>query len=311
MDGIFLRKKFNPWLVLLFLCGLFLIGLYVVFSITDSGPSGVLTFLVVGVSMCLVVIPSWLLNAGAFIHVDEESIKAKYHWFGKIDCKISEVEFAGAQINTLVIQLKDGKCHTITGIENSWEIAADIRNKITFVPTEQPEKLIEKVKALNTSRKGGLICVCVGYVLMFVIVFVTVFLTGERELYEFGKVDWIIFAGMCVTEIATIIATLYFALKTGRKNLPIEMLQYTIRRTIIETRPLSPGFVIAVYSDVNYTGRITLFGYSDNDSVYYLVQELDAEYNLVRGYESDTYESQDELPDGFEELVDITKKVLH
>lgn len=312
MEGMFLRKKFNVWLFLLFLCGLAFIGMYIFLNIVDpTATSKLLTFLIVGIMICLVVIPSWLLNSGAFIHIDEDSIKAKYHWFGKIDCKLSDVVFAVARVNTLIIQLKDGKTHTIMGIENSWPLASIIRRNMSFEVTEQPETLNEKLNNLKANKKNGLIYVCSGVALMFVIIFITVFLTGEREIHEFSNIDWTIFAIMLATEIATAVATFYFAGKTGKNNIPIEKLQYEIQRRIIETQPLLPGFVIAVYTDENYTGRITLFGYPNVSAVYYSVQAFASDYTLFRAYTSDVYDSQEELPANFETLIDITEKVLH
>lgn len=312
MEGMFLRKKFNGWLFLLFACGLFFIGLYIFPNIVDpEATSELLTFLIFGVLIILVVIPSWLLNYGAFIRIDENSIKAKYHWFGKIDCKLSDVIFAVARVNTLIIQLKDGKTHTIMGVENSWPLASLIRRNMSFDVTEQPETLNEKLNNLKSAKKKGLIYVCSGLALMFINIFFTVFLTGEREMHEFSNIDWTIFAIMGAIEIATVIITFYFASKTGKNNIPIEKLRYTIQRRIIETQPLLPGFVIAIYTDENYTGRITLFGYPNDSAVYYSVQEFASDYTLFRAYTSDVYGSHEELPADFETLIDITEKVLH
>ena len=312
MEGVFLRKKFNVWLFLLFACGLFFIGLYFFFNITDPTATGeTLTFLIMGILIILVVIPSWLLNYGAFIHVDEDSIKAKYHWFGKIDCKLSDVTFAMPQVNTLIIQLKDGKTHTIMGVENPWHLAYVIRRNMHFESTEQPEMLIEKLNNLMSAKKKGLVYVCFGVALMFINIFVAVFLTGEREMHQFSNGDWTIFIVMCAIEIITVIATFYLTQKTGKNNVPIEKLKYEIKRRIIETQPLLPGFVIAVYTDENYMGRITLFGYPNDNAVYYSVQEFASDYTLFRAYTSDVYNSQEELPTDFEGLIDITNKVLH
>lgn len=309
---MFLRKKFNIWLFLLFACGLLFIGLYIFLNIVDPGAtSELLTFLIMGILIILVVIPSWLLNFGAFIHIDDDSIKAKYHWFGKIDCKLSDVTFAVARVNTLIIQLKDGKTHTIMGVENSWPLASMIRRNMSFGVTEQPEVLMEKLNTLKSAKKKGLIYVCSGVALMFIIIFITAFLTGEREMHEFSNIDWTLFAIMVATEIATAVATFYFAGKTGKNNIPIEKLQYEIQRRNIETQPLLPGFVIAVYTDENYTGRITLFGYPNDSAVYYSVQEFTSDYTLFRAYTSDVYSSQEELLADFETLIDITDKVLH
>lgn len=312
MKGRFLRKKFNIWLFLLFLCGLAFIGLYIFLNIVDPvATNELLTFLIVGIMICLVVIPSWLLNLGAFIRIDDDSIKAKYHWFGKIDCKLSDVTFAVARVNTLIIQLKDGKTHTIMGIENSWPLASFIRRNMSFEITEQPEELMKKLNNLRATKKKGLIYVCSGVALMFIIIFITVFLTGEREMHEFSNIDWTIFAIMVVAEIATVIATFYFAGKTGKNNVPIEKLQYSIQRRIIETQPLLPGNAIKVFTDENYTVRITFFGYPNEDSVYYAVQEFASDYTLFKSYESEIFENIEQLQGGFEALIDITDKVLH
>lgn len=306
---MFLRKKFNIWLFLLFACGLFFIGLYIFLNIVDPGvTSELLTFLIMGILIILVVIPSWLLNFGAFIHIDEDSIKAKYHWFGKIDCKLSDVTFAVARVNTLIIQLKDGKTHTIMGVENSWPLASMIRRNMSFGVTEQPEVLMEKLNNLKSAKKKGLIYVCCGLVLMFINIFITVFLTGEREMHEFSKIDWIIFAVMCVVEFATVVITFYFANKTGKKNVPIEKLKYDIRRSIIETKPLVFGCILKVYTDYDCTGRIVVFGYPNDETVYYIMQEFASDYSLFKSYESEIYENMDELLVDIGELIDITDK---
>ena len=306
---MFLRKKFNIWLFLLFACGLFFIGLYIFLNIVDpESTSELLTFLIMGILIILVVIPSWLLNFGAFIHIDEDSIKAKYHWFGKIDCKLSDVTFAVARVNTLIIQLKDGKTHTIMGVENSWPLASMIRRNMSFEVTEQPEVLMEKLNTLKSAKKKGLIYVCCGLVLMFINIFITVFLTGEREMHEFSKIDWIIFAVMCVVEFATVVITFYFANKTGKKNVPIEKLKYDIRRSIIETKPLVFGCILKVYTDYDCTGRIVVFGYPNDEKVYYIMQEFVSDYSLFKSYESEIYENMDELLVDIGELIDITDK---
>ena len=311
MEGVFLRKKFNIWLFLLFLCGLAFIGMYIFLNIVDPEATiELLTFFIAGIVIILVVIPSWLWNWGAFIRIDEVTIKAKYHWFGKIDCELSDVVYAEARVNTLIIQLKDGKTHTIMGVANPWPLASVIRRNMSFDVAKQPDALMEELDKLKATKKKGLIRVCSGIAFMFIIIFITVFLTGEKEIHEFSSMDWTIFAIMGAAEIATVIATFYFAQKTGKSNIPIEKLQYTIKRKIMETQPLLPGFVLAVYTDDD-TVRITIYGYPHQSDVYFLVQELDSEYNLVRVYLSDTYESQEELPEDFASLIDITNKFVH
>ena len=180
-----------------------------------------------------------------------------------------------------------------------------------FDVAEQPETLIEELNNLKSSKKKGLIYVCSGLALMFINIFITVFLTGEREMHEFSKTDWTVFAIMGVIEIATVIATFYFATKAGKNNIPIEKLHYEIQRRIIETQPLLPGNVIKVFADENYTGRIILYGYPNQSSVYYTVQKFASDYTFFKSYESEIFENVEQLADGFEALIDITEKVLH
>ena len=56
--------------------------------------------------------------------------------------------FVLTQINTLIIQLKDGKCHTIMGILNSLELASMIRRNMSFEAAKHPEALIESFMML-------------------------------------------------------------------------------------------------------------------------------------------------------------------
>ena len=160
MEGVFLKKKFSIWLCLLFICGLFLIGLNVFLIVVDKEAAAEIPILLIfGILVCLGVVPFWFFNFGAYFRVEEDSVKAKYHWFGRIDCKLSDVTFVEAKVNTLILQLKSGETYTITGIANSWPLAALIRRKIPFTATEQPEVLMEELNQLKKFRKKRLIYV--------------------------------------------------------------------------------------------------------------------------------------------------------
>lgn len=312
MKGIFIRKNFNGWLLLQLLCGLSFIGMYIFFNVIDTTKNANVTliFLVIGILMCLTVISLWLLNYGAFFNVSEEFIQAKYHWFGKINCNLTDVDFALARVNTLIIQLKNGKVYTIGGIQNSWELCSFIRQNMNFDANVQPSKLIEELNELKSTRKKWFIYTCFALALMFINIFVTVFLTGERDFNEFSKTDWKIMTVMGAVECVTVIMTFWLALKTGKNNTPIERLNYYIPRTIIETKPLLPGNMLKVYTDRDYMERLTLFGFPNEDSVYYSVERIDGNYNLEKIFTSEIYEDIDHMPDGLEWLIDITERVL-
>ena len=114
MKGIFIRKKFIGPLGFMSICSIFLIGLYFFLPIINpEATKGSLSFFMMGVLLALVTIPSWTLNHGAFFHITEDAIRAKYHWFGKINCKLSDVTFVFPQINILTICLKEFHAHNL------------------------------------------------------------------------------------------------------------------------------------------------------------------------------------------------------
>ena len=74
MKGIFTRKKFFGPLGFMSICSIFLIGLYFFLPIiVHEAAKGSLSFLMMGVLLALVTIPSWTLNHGAFFHVTEDA----------------------------------------------------------------------------------------------------------------------------------------------------------------------------------------------------------------------------------------------
>ena len=308
MEGMFLRKKFNVWLFLLFLFGLAFIGMYIFLNIVDPEATGeILTFLIIGILICLVVIPSWFLNSGAFVQISEDSIKAKYHWFGKLNCKTDEIAFTLAQVNTLTILLKNGKRHIIMGVENAWPLASAIRQQIFTVEAEKPDTLLRKLEEVQAARKKKLYGVLVCVALMFANIFIAVLLTGGKEMYAFSNTDWMLFSTMGVVEILTVILTFYFAGQCGKQLLPIEHLKYRLKGAYIATTPLPVGIVKRVYTDANYIGRIVICGYPNDEAVYYCVQEFVGKYLLKTVETSEIYENEDNLPnEALSTFVDIS-----
>ena len=308
MDGIFIRKKTNIWLALFLLCGSFFVMLYVFLNMADSKATSELRILLmIGIICGLIAIPTMLLNHGAYIRIEENTVKAKYHWFGKLDCSIDEVEFVLPQINTLTILLKSGKRHIIMGVENSWELSDAIRRQGFELEKETPDSLRQKLFLAQAARKKELWWVLGGVVLIFVNIFIAVLLTGGRDLHEFSQLDWILFSVMGAVELLTLIGLFYAAQKCGKHLLPIEQLKHRLRGAVIATHPLPTNNIIAVYTDGNYTGRIVVCGYPNDESVYYCVQEIYGNFELETVHTSEIYESADELPeDGFSALIDMT-----
>ena len=310
-EARFLKKYF--WNVLCLVSGLILIGLFIFIGFADeeATPSNIMSGILFGAIILVFSTISLFFNFKAYLYIKDDRIKGKYHWFARIDCHVSDVAFAWAGINTLTIQLNKGKCHTIMGVENSHMLCAAIRSVMPFSISESAESLIEKLDETKTEKKKGLIYVCIGVVLMFVNIFATVFLTGEREMHDFSKTDWMIFSIMGALELATVIYTFYFARLTGKYNIPIEKLRYTIRRTVIETAPVYYENVIKVLTDTDRALRIIIKKSSFDEGICYVLEEFNDKWALEKQYVSDSFDSIDEMPEEFEFLTDITDKVLH
>ena len=312
MDGIFIRKKTNIWLVLLLLSGIFFVALYFFLNSVDSeATNALLTFLIIGILCGLLAIVAMLQNHGAYVHIEESSIRAKYNWFGKLNCKLDDVEFVLPQINTLTILLKNGKRHVIMGVEYSWDLSAAIRRQGFEIEKENPHALRQKLSQAQAIRKKELWWVLGGSVLLFVNIFIAVGLTGGRDLGEFRKLDWILFSIMGAMELLTLLGLFYTAQRCGKHLLPIEQLKYRLRGAIVATHPLPTNKTTAVYTDENYTGRIVVCGFPNDNGVYYCVQEIVGNFELETVHTSEIYDSIEQMPEeGFSELMDITQFVI-
>ena len=181
------------------------------------------------------------------------------------------------------------------------------QKNINFMAMEPPEALMEKLKAAKIARKRHLIALVVCLLMMFVNILIAVLLTGAKEFNEFGYTDWNIITVMGIIEIATVILCFCFADKSGKAKGRIEKLIFEIRKILIETSPLLPGYMLKVFTDENYSARITVFGYPNEKSVYFTIEGFDPNYTFLKIYESEIFENIDQLSNGFENFVEITE----
>ena len=143
--------------------------------------------------------------------------------------------------------------------------------------------------------------------MMFINIFIAVFLTGGRDIDEFGKSDIPVMLVMGLAEAVTVFFAFYHAQKVGALILNIQNADCDLRRAVIKASPLLPGNPIAVYADAEFTSRITLFGYSDCTSVYFSEEAFTPDRTLRKKYMSEIYEGTDsELSLLFDELIDIS-----
>ena len=267
-----------------------------------------LTGILFGAIICIFSIISLFFNLKAYFHIDKNHVQSKYHFFGRINCNLSDVLFVLGRNNTLMLQLKDGKCHTIMGIENAWYLATAIREQIFHIETASPDDLLSKLEIAQAAYKKKLLYTLGSVALMFVNIFIAVFLTGGKDMHTFTRTDWILFTIMGVLEILTVVFMFYFANQCGKHTFPIEQLKHQIKGAYIASAPLPAGNVKRIYTDANHTGRIVVCGYPNDKSVYYCVQEYIGNFILKTVHNSKIYDNEEVLAEDadFNILIDIT-----
>ena len=289
MEGIFHRK--TPWLAYL----LTLMGLF----------SLLMSTVIPGILCCFVGLTFFFFNHGAYLRVEGNCVRAKYHWFGWLHCSFEEIAFVYPQINTLTILLKNGKQHVIGGIMNSWEISDHLRRCIYAPETESAKVLRQELVQIQEARKKLLVQFIIGCMLMFANIFLGVVLTGGREMHQFYLRDWILFSIAAVAEVMTVIWTFVMASQCGKTMLPIVHLQFRLRSAAIAAAPRDN--VLRVYTDADVRWRLTVRGFPQDEGVYCVEESIGMDFRLEHYNTTEIYPTLEHIPEEFfERLIDIT-----
>ncbi len=309
MEGEFAKKKATPVLIFLLLCGLGMIGICCIRSLAGTALTAQMQKLLWGsVILCAAVIPIIFWNRGAYIRVEDNRISGRYHWFGRLDCGLDEVDFVSANMNTLIVTLKSGKRHTVMGVENSWDMFGTIQWKIHRLETETPDTLKQQLAQAKTARKKEMDRVLCGAVLLFAPIFLAAFLTDGKELGEFTSVDWVILGVMGALELALMTVLFWWADRCGKALLPTEQLEYRLRGAVLLAAPLPNNHIAAVYIDASHTERVVVCGFSGDESVYCMEQKITGDYKVETVHTSEIYDSCDDLPnERFAYLIEVTE----
>ena len=308
MDGVFTGKKRLILPIMCFVGGLIFVGIAIAMNVLDSSVNTDWPFLLIfGLAYTIGGVAMLLFNRGAALHVDEDRITARYHWFGRLDCDIDDIAFILPQLNTLRIRLKNGKQHVIMGIRNPWEVSTFVRRHGFALETEAPDVLHRQLEQIQKARKKELWWVIGLGVLMFANIFIAVLLTGARDMADFTDSDWTRFTIMGIIEALTFLGFFYAALRCGKYLLPMEEAKCRLQSAVIASHPLPVNNVVSVYTDENCSGRIVVCGFPNDEGVYYCVEQFSRDYTLQTVYTSEVYKNTEELPDdGFAPLIDIT-----
>ena len=246
-------------------------------------------------------------NRHASFRIEEGRIHARYHWFGKLDCSLDEVVFAYAQYMTLNILLKDGKRCAIACFVNAAEVCNEIQRQKFAIEQDSTDALRKQLNQIHLKRRREIYWVIAASVMLFANIFLAVWMTGGRELFEFSRRDWILFSIVAVIEAATLVGTFALACRGGRWMLDLAYLRHRLQGAAIVTQVLPSACMKAVYTDLEFNGRLVVCGLPNDGSLYYIVQEFDDDFHLTTTETSRFFDNDsDLLEDLSADLIDIT-----
>ena len=246
-------------------------------------------------------------NRQGYLQVERGRIHARYHWFGKLDCGLDEVVFSFSQNMTLNILCKDGKHYAIARLANAGELSNEIQRQILSMEQNSPNALKGELERIHERRRREILMVVAGCGMMFVNIFLTVWMTGGRELSVFTRQDWILFGIMATIEMGTVVGTFVFACQSGRRLVDLAYLRHRIQGAAIRTQVLPSACVKAVYTDPDYNGRLVVCEIPNDGSLYYVVQEFEDDVRLATTETSRFFDDESELMEELSlDLIDIT-----
>ena len=255
----------------------------------------------------VVVLLMITFNRRGYFRIEQGRIRARYHWFGRLDCSLDEVAFAYGQSMNLNILTKDGKHYAIAFLENAHELSNDIQRQISTREQESTDDLKNQLNQVLLKRRREICWVIACCVILFADIFLTVWMTGGRELSEFLRRDWILFSIMAAIEIGTLVWTFALACRSGRRLVDLAYLRYRLQGAAIMAQILPSACMKAVYTDPEFNGRLVVCGIPNDGSLYYVVQEFDDDFHLVTIETSRFFDvASDLLEDLSEDLIDIT-----
>ena len=303
MRGVFYNNK-NTFAIISIIVGVALTALFAArIFVGNESPKHTddLSFGIVRICFSLLPIAFGVLlllfNRGAYVTVTEDHISAKYNWNKKIMLYFNEISFVDSQPFTLSIRAKNGKRYSIIGLLNAHSICDVIRKKMPLEIDKaiNKEALLSEIQLLTAKRKKEITCLVISIILMFLNILLCVFLTGEKDTFDFTQNDWIIFTIFCVIEILIVIAIFYLCKISGEKLNILNEKNALLRKLVILTTPPLSGNLISSYMDSKFEIRTTVFGFPNSNDLYFCIEEVDWRFNLICTYRSPIYSDTEEF----------------
>ena len=144
MYGVFIRKRWG-------LCGWLLLGvgilLTILFSfllfedaVSPENKAGCRIILLLSLAAVVLCLIARQFNRGAFLHLGESGLTARFAWRTRLQCLYSDIAFCSCSGMTLTLRLKNGKRDTVPLLDSAAEICAELRKRIEPFRPELPDR---------------------------------------------------------------------------------------------------------------------------------------------------------------------------
>lgn len=315
MDGVFInQKRTRLYNIIGLVCGLFSVLLFTFVLIVDRSAAwdyvlfacGVIFFALIISILCGV---SLYVKKRAFIHMDEEHISAFCQYGLSLECKLTDVEWVTYGGAGLDIRLKNGKKYNLINLENAYQLGRFIVKRIPEppVPSRSKESLIAELSVMKRKRNREAIVALSGFVLLIPLVLVGSAVTGNAELHQFDSDDWRIFAILATVGILMVIVACVALRRAIAHIEELDVLRRTICQMVFQTTPLQPGNAIRVFAEY-YTlqpSRLTVYEVSGSEQVYYILEDMNQNFELEYVTRSAKYSDIDTLLEEIDHLLEV------
>ena len=315
MDGVFCKQGFTKiFNIAGLMSGVFLALLFGFFICTGELSTlddtiGSCFFVGFGIFISILCGISLYVNKKAYIHIDEQRISAFCHFGLSLECNLSDVSNVSYGGTGLNIQLKNGKKYNLMNLENAYQIGKHIQKRISVKPAISlgKDKLTAAIPPLRKKRKREGIGAIISFLLIFPGIFLTAALTDWKDLYEFSSKDWTVFSMMFGVGVIVIVGFCILLRKYLLDTEEISKMQGALRQIILKTAPVQPGNAIKLLidDDVYASIRLTIYGYSNADDVYFTVEQVNQSYEIECIHTSKVYANINELSPEIEGMTEI------
>lgn len=315
MDGIFGKQRFTKFYNFIGLISgvslAFLFGFFIYLGEFSTLDYVIIAcfFVCFGIFISILCGISLYVNQKAYIHVDDYRISAFCHFGLSLECDysdVSSVSYGGTGLN---IQLMNGKKYNLMNLTNAYQIGKHIQRRISVNPAFSLDR-DELISAIPPLRKkctyegvASIIC----FLLIFPGILLTAALTNWKDLHEFSSNDWTVFSIMLGIGVIVVVACCILLRKYLLHIDELNKMQGTLYQIILKTAPVQPGNAIKLFidDDGHSSIRLTIYGYPNSDEAYFIVEQVNQNFEIECIHTSRVYSDINELAPEIEGMAEI------